>query len=117
MTQLQEAQNLNKVIFDGLYSRILHVVARALSQTKLFAFDIEYLQGENPSYKERADLLSDVHSDMQKVAEVLEFEYQADVIGEYIVLMHEMADAIDAGDEEKLQAAIRALDKKPFICM
>lgn len=117
MTHSHNVQNLNKVIFDGLYSRILHVVARALSQTKLFSFDIEYLQGENPSYRERADLLSDIHEDMRKVALALEFDYQADVIGEYVQLMHEMASAIEDGNEEKLKEVICTLDGKPFIGM
>lgn len=111
-----EAHNLQKVLFDGFYTRILHIVARSLAQTKLFAFDISYLQGENPSYKERADLLSDVHEDMKRVSAALEFDYQHEVIGDYIRLMHKMADAIEAGDEDTLKQAIDELDKKPFIC-
>ncbi|ELY6375174.1 hypothetical protein BS419_18460 [Cronobacter sakazakii] len=115
MTQSHNVHNLNKVIFDGLYSRILHVVARALSQTKLFSFDIEYLQAENPSYRERADILSSIHDDMRKVADALGFDYQADVIGEYVQLMHQMASAIEDGNQEKLQEVICILEKKPFI--
>lgn len=111
-----EAKNLTKVLFDGFYTRILHIVSRALSQTKMFSFDISYLQGENPSYKERASLLSEVHDDMKKIAGALNFEYQAETIGEYVSLMHKMADAIEVGDEAALQAAIAELDKKPFIC-
>ncbi|WP_373857024.1 hypothetical protein AAHZ14_09290 [Klebsiella pneumoniae] len=117
MTHQPYVQNLNKVIFDGLYARILHVVAKALSQTKLFSFDIEFLQAENPSYRERANLLAEVHRDMRKVAEALNFDYQAEVIGEYVHLMHEMATAIEEGNEEKLQEVIRTLDQKPFICL
>lgn len=117
MTHQPDVQNLNKVIFDGLYARILHVVARALSQTKLFSFDIEFLKSENPSYRERANLLADVHRDMRKVADALDFDYQADVIGEYVQLMHEMATAIEEGNEEKLQEVISTLDKKPFVCL
>lgn len=116
MTPL-EAQNLNKVLFDGFYARILHIVARSLAQTKLFSFDISYLQDENPSYKERADLLSGVHEDMKKIADALDFDYRYDVIGEYITLMHNMADAIEAGDEAALKQAIDELEKKPFICL
>ncbi len=116
MTPL-EAQNLNKVLFDGFYARILHVVSRSLAQTKLFAFDISYLQGENPSYKERANLLSGVHEDMRKVAEALDFDYRYEVIGDYVTLMHRMADAIEAGDEVELKRVIEELEKKPFICM
>lgn len=112
----QEEQNLYKVLFEGFYARILHVVSRSLSQTKRFSFDIEYLQGENPSYKERAQSLSEAHEDMKKVAGVLHFDYEAEQIGEYVDLMHKMADAIEAGDEDVLKAVIAELDKKPFIC-
>ncbi|EGS7662346.1 hypothetical protein I4R72_002452 [Salmonella enterica] len=108
-------QSLTKVLFDGFYARVLHIVARALSQSKLFAFDISYLQGEDPSYKERANLLSEIHRDMKKVSEVLGFSYRNDVIGEYVWLMHKMADAIEVGDEVALKETIDELDKKPFI--
>lgn len=107
--------SLHKAIFDGYFSRILHVVSKALAQTKNFVFDVGYLQSENPSYRERADMLVGVHGDMMKVASALGFEYQTEVIGEYISLMREMADAIDGDNQEKLQRVISELDKKPFI--
>ncbi|MDH8639317.1 hypothetical protein QIH23_27705, partial [Klebsiella pneumoniae] len=67
--------------------------------------------------RERANLLAEVHRDMRKVAEALNFDYQAEVIGEDVHLMHEMATAIEEGNEEKLQEVIRTLDQKPFICL
>lgn len=106
-----------KVAFDGFYSRILQVVARSLHQTKMFSFSIEYLQQENPSYKERADVLSEIHAEMNKLSEALGLDYQASVIGEYVDLMHELANAIDEGNEDRLNAVIEVLDQKPFICL
>ncbi|WP_439084471.1 hypothetical protein [Serratia bockelmannii] len=104
-----------KAAFEGFYGRVLHVVYRALSQTKLFAGAIGILQQENPSYKERAALLSQVHAEMDKVACVLRLDYQSAVLGEYIALMHRMADAIDSGNEDELKEVINILDKKPFL--
>ena len=52
---------------------------------------------------------------MRKISQVLNLEYQEDVLGEYVELMHEMANAIDACDEDRLNAVIEKLDKKSFI--
>jgi len=95
-----------KAAFEGYYARVLHIVYRSLSQTKLFAGAIGILQQENPSYKERANILSEVHCEMDKVAEALKLDYQSHVLEEYIDLMHRMADAIDTGNEEELKKVI-----------
>ncbi|MEP8680830.1 hypothetical protein ABKV33_07780 [Enterobacter ludwigii] len=115
MTLSSEDKALMSAAFEGHYSRVLAIVARALSTTKTFSFAPEYLQQENPSYKYRADILTKAHSVMVTIADMLELDFDASVLGEYIDLMHEMADAIDAGDKDRLLAVIATLDKKPFV--
>lgn len=116
MTLSNEDKALMSAAFEGHYSRVLGIVARALSTTKTFSFAPEYLQQENPSYKYRADILTKAHSVMVTIADMLGVDFDAAVLGEYIDLMHDMADAIDAGDKEKLLHVISVLDKKPFVC-
>lgn len=102
--------------FEGHFSRVLGIVARALAQTKMFSFAPELLQQENPSYIARAELLTKAHEIMVAAAEMAGLEYDASVLGEYIDLMHEMANAIDACDKVNLLDVIDRLDRKPFIC-
>lgn len=116
MSLSKEDKALMAAAFEGHYSRVLGIVARALSTTKTFSFAPEYLQQENPSYKYRADILSKAHSVMVTIADMLDLDFDAAVLGDYIDLMHEMADAIDVGDKDKLLHVISVLDKKPFVC-
>lgn len=116
MALSKEQQALYAAAFEGHYARVLGIVARALSTTKTFSFAPEYLKQENPSYKFRADILTKAHSVMETVADMLGLDFDAFVLGEYIGLMHEMANAIDAGDQKRLLEVIAELDKKPFVC-
>lgn len=111
-----EDKALMAAAFEGHYSRVLAIVARALSTTKTFSFAPEFLQQENPSYRERADTLSKAHSVMINIADMLGLDFDAQTLGEYITLMHEMACAIDSGDKDTLLSVIATLDKKPFVC-
>ncbi|MGK4331015.1 hypothetical protein [Lonsdalea quercina] len=111
-----EDMALMAAAFEGHYSRVLAIVARALSTTKTFSFAPEFLQQENPSYKHRANILTKAHSVMKTIADMLGLNFDADVLDEYIALMHEMANAIDSADKEKLLTVIAHLDKKPFTC-
>ncbi|WP_210453097.1 hypothetical protein [Pantoea ananatis] len=102
--------------FEGHYSRVLGIVARALAQTKIFSFSPELLQQENPTYRERAKVLTEAHEIMKSAANMAGLEYDASVLSEYIQLMHDMANAIDSGDRDELMRVIEILDRKPFIC-
>lgn len=116
MTLSNEDKALMAAAFEGHYSRVLAIVARALSTTKTFSFAPEFLQQENPSYKHRADTLTKAHSVMTTIADMLGLDFDASTLGEYIDLMHRMADAIDSGDKDTLLQVIAELDKKPFVC-
>ncbi|MEN4604061.1 hypothetical protein ABEG90_15750 [Pantoea agglomerans] len=102
--------------FEGHFAKVLGIVARALAQTKLFSFSPELLQHENPTYRERAELLTKAHEIMKSAAGMAGLDYDASVLSDYIQLMHDMADAIDSGNRDELMRVIEILDKKPFIC-
>lgn len=104
------------VIFEGHYSRVLQIVVKALAQSKLLALDTNLLKLERPTFKERANILTEIQKIMLPVASALGLIYDATVLDEYINLMHQMADAIEDSDTNELQEIVAILDKKPFIC-
>ncbi|MEQ5622506.1 hypothetical protein [Providencia rettgeri] len=116
MNPSEHEQNIYIAAFHGHYNRVLEIVARALSQTKMLSLDLNILSQETPSFKERANILSKVQAALIPLADSLGLDYDACVLDEYIGLMHEMADAIDNRDEDSLHRVVSELDRKPFIC-
>ncbi|HHN8405174.1 TPA: hypothetical protein ACRRXZ_003753 [Morganella morganii] len=116
MTSIEYDVRTYIAAFHGHYNRVLGIVAHALSQSKMFSLNLSLLSAESPSFKERANILSEVQSKFIPLAESLGLEYDASVLDEYIALMHEMADAIDNNDQASLLHVVSQLDKKPFIC-
>lgn len=100
-------------IFYGYYYRVLEIANRALHQAKLRS--IEVLQKENPSYKELAENLYQIHDKLSKIAPALGLDYDASKLEDYVNLVNDMAIAIDAGDSDTLNSTVAILDKKPFL--
>ncbi|MDC9605604.1 hypothetical protein [Xenorhabdus griffiniae] len=116
MTEMQKERAYYIAIFESHYNRVLQIVVKALAQSKLLALNTALLKQESPTFKERANILSDVQKVMRSVADTLGLNYDATVLDEYIDLMHKMADAIEDNNADELQKIVEILDRKPFIC-
>jgi hypothetical protein len=97
---------------QALYELILATANRFLRNAKMF--EISILQDHNPTYEELANIMHRLAKLVYDMVDDVD-PMMAHKAAEYVQIMTDMAIAITADDDVKLQSLITELDNKPFI--
>ncbi|WP_448056043.1 hypothetical protein [Aeromonas caviae] len=100
-------------LVEDLYVRVLEVANRFLHNAKNYKISI--LQLENPTYEDVAKVMHQIAGIIKVLCDDLDDPLTGHKATEYVMLMQEIASAITADDQGRLQHAVEVLDRRPFL--
>ncbi|ANB67652.1 hypothetical protein [Aeromonas veronii] len=104
---------LKAKLVEDLYIRVLEVANKFLHNAKNYKISI--LQLENPTYEDVAKVMHQIAGIITALCDDLDDPLTGQKANEYVMLMQEIASAITADDQGRLQHAVDVLDRRPFL--